>query len=529
MAAAVLAISGGGAALGNVADLGFDIAASAADFENDDYTYSYDAGGVAIEDYIGDSNNVVIPSEIDGVNVVKICGSAFHHKDIESVVIPKTVKEIESGGWGTGAFSHCENLSSVTLNEGLVNIGSYAFNDCPKLKSIRIPKSVKIVDYQVVGFVDGAVMKDFKLYCYRNSAAQIYAKDNKVNYELMISHDGHDYDYNITDGGIEITDYVGDDTSVIIPSKIEGKPVVKICDKAFYHKDIESVVIPDTVKEIESGGWGVGTFSNCEKLSSVTLNEGLVTIGSYAFNDCPKLKSIQIPKSVKVVDYQFYGFLNGGAMTSGFTIYCYRNSAAQAYAKDNGISYEIITNPTPINPTVTADNIKDTSFDINWNAVSGAQKYAVCGYIDNNWKKLAETTATAYTFTALTPDTDYRVTVFAMFNNEWYTDSSKAITVTTKPEEILPTYPIVSNLNINSKYHQARIDWEPCKDAEKYAIALLVGGKWKIQGYVNADSTTFVTPKLKANTLYTLAICAKVNGEWDTSKINERTFKIYMI
>lgn len=87
------------------------------------------------------------------------------------------------------------------------------------------------------------------------------------------------------------------------------------------------------------------------------------------------------------------------------------------------------------------------------------------------------------------------------------------------------TYPKVSNININSKSHKTKIDWESVPGAEKYGIAVFINGKWKVQGYTDADTTTITTPKLKTNTEYKLIICAKVNGKWETSKLNERAFR----
>lgn len=48
-------------------------------------------------------------------------------------------------------------------------------------------------------------------------------------------------------------------------------------------------------------------FSNCKKLTSIILPEGLVTIGAYTFAYCNSLKSIIIPQSVRTIgNYAFY-------------------------------------------------------------------------------------------------------------------------------------------------------------------------------------------------------------------------------
>ena len=64
---------------------------------------------------------------------------AFSECDlIESVTIPSSVKEIRYG-----AFCKCDNLSSVTIPEGVETIQAGAFADCPKLTEISLPSSIK--------------------------------------------------------------------------------------------------------------------------------------------------------------------------------------------------------------------------------------------------------------------------------------------------------------------------------------------------------------------------------------------------
>ena len=57
-----------------------------------------------------------------------------------------------------------------------------------------------------------------------------------------------------------------------------------------------SVVLPKSLTEI--GGWA---FSRCESLEQVDLPEDLVSIGEYAFKDCSSLKEIDIPDSVSEI------------------------------------------------------------------------------------------------------------------------------------------------------------------------------------------------------------------------------------
>ncbi len=96
---------------------------------------------------------------------------------------------------------------------------------------------------------------------------------------------------------LTLDSYSGTDTEVEIPSEIDGIPVTKIDQKAFYENDtIESVTIPGTVTEIV---WEA--FYRCENLETVVLNEGLERIGEGVFTNCSNLTTINIPASVNEI------------------------------------------------------------------------------------------------------------------------------------------------------------------------------------------------------------------------------------
>lgn len=70
-----------------------------------------------LEKYVGAGGDVVVP---EGIRV--IARRAFMHSAVRSVILPATVREID-----TEAFSMCASLTSVTCPEGLEKIGGYAF------------------------------------------------------------------------------------------------------------------------------------------------------------------------------------------------------------------------------------------------------------------------------------------------------------------------------------------------------------------------------------------------------------------
>jgi uncharacterized protein YceK len=111
-----------------------------------------------------------------------------------------------------------------------------------------------------------------------------------------------DFNYSGT-STITITSYKGTGPNVIIPSKIDGKPVTAIGDYAFSGcTTLTSVTIPDSVTSIR-----YGAFWGCDNLISVNIGSNVTSIGWHAFRHCSSLISVTIPNSVTSIgDYAFY-------------------------------------------------------------------------------------------------------------------------------------------------------------------------------------------------------------------------------
>ena len=144
--------------------------------------------------------------------------------------------------------------------------------------------------------------------------------------------------YEIADGEVTITDC---DTSVsgelTIPETIEGYPVTKIGEAAFYGRSgLTSIAIPNSVTCI--GYWafracygltsvtipnGVinieeGAFESCDNLTNITISNSVKVIGGNAFRDCTMLTSIMIPNSVTSIgNWAFGGCVGLASITIG--------------------------------------------------------------------------------------------------------------------------------------------------------------------------------------------------------------------
>ncbi len=108
---------------------------------------------------------------------------------------------------------------------------------------------------------------------------------------------------NVDENGVKVVpDYSGD---IIIPDKVsyDGQDyfVTQIASDAFeYSHDVTSVIMPKFLKIIKERA-----FRDCNKISRLVFNEGLVTIGADNFNGCP-LTELILPSTVtKIGQYCF--------------------------------------------------------------------------------------------------------------------------------------------------------------------------------------------------------------------------------
>src|SRR5665213_1916330 len=101
------------------------------------------------------------------------------------------------------------------------------------------------------------------------------------------------FGYTTNNGAITITGYTGPGGAVTIPSAINGLPVTRIGDKAFYYcSSLTSVAIPNSVTSI-----GDFAFWECRGLTSVTIPNSVISIGDFAFADS-SLFNVTIGNSV---------------------------------------------------------------------------------------------------------------------------------------------------------------------------------------------------------------------------------------
>ena len=85
---------------------------------------------------------------------------------------------------------------------------------------------------------------------------------------------------------------------IVVPSEVEynGKiyRVTKIGDNAFRGSDVEEIILPNSINSIF-----MGAFSYCSKLKKVELPRVLKVLDRQLFNDCSSLEYITLPSLIR--------------------------------------------------------------------------------------------------------------------------------------------------------------------------------------------------------------------------------------
>lgn len=158
----------------------------------------------------------------------------------------------------------CQNLTSVTIGNGMKSIGYRAFDNCKRLTSIHIPDSVTKID-------------NFAFcYCANLTSVKI---PSSVHF---IGKGAFSHCYSLT--------------SIMID---ENNTKYKFIDGVLFSKDgtylhtylvsnkAPSYTVPDGVTSIAD--WA---FDSCKRLKSITIPESVIHVGTSAFNRCTGLTEI---------------------------------------------------------------------------------------------------------------------------------------------------------------------------------------------------------------------------------------------
>ena len=243
---------------------------------------------------------VILSNYEDCADKIQICDYMIqgeYKKAIEAglthFIFPDGVTSI-----GEDAFRNCISLTSIEIPDSVTSIGERAFYNCSSLTSIKIPDSVTSIG-------DSAFE-----YC--RSLTSIEIPDSVTSiagsaFEGCSSLTSIKIPDSVTSIGYEAFHGCSSLTSIKIPDS-----VTSIGYEAFHGcSSLESITIPGSISKIPNSSSdfkAYGVFTNCTSLKTVIIENGVESIGTYAFYGCSSLTSVEIPDSVKRIGGEaFYG------------------------------------------------------------------------------------------------------------------------------------------------------------------------------------------------------------------------------
>lgn len=302
-----------------------------------------------------------------------------------------------------------------------------------------------------------------------------------------------------------------DDFTDQITSVVINEGVTSIGAFAFGRcTSLKSISIPNSVSSIE-----IWAFEDCSSLTSVTIPNSVSMISYGTFQGCDSLKSVTIPTSVKSIDGRAFD-----GCDSLSDVY-YKGTASQWKSIDiSDYCNDALKKATIhyVSDVPAAPALKITTSagkpQIYWNAVDGAVKYWIYRSTDGkNFKYYDSTTKTSYTNKSTSIGTTYYYKVKAV-NVVDGKNYASAYSVS-KGIQCKPAAPTVS---INRSNGKPKLSWKAVTGATKYWIYRSTDGV-NFKYFDSTTKTSYTNSGAASGTKYYYRVkaVAVVNGKNVTS------------
>ena len=238
-----------------------------------------------------DSNDILTFQAKSSSYLISKC----NYTDIENLVIPSTYRGFPVDEIGTSAFKDCKKLETIVIPDSVISIGTSAFEGCNSLKSMTLPfvgenkNATSSSKSTLFGFIFSAA-KSYSITGIRQRYGSGFAYYDIPKSLRTIRITGGNLLYGAFSGCSSLT-------SITIPNGVTsiGSYAFESCSS------LTSITIPENVTSI-----GASTFSGCSSLTSITIPESVTSLGNYSFSGCSSLTSITIPQGVTSIgDYAF--------------------------------------------------------------------------------------------------------------------------------------------------------------------------------------------------------------------------------
>ena len=375
------------------------------------------------------------------------CTITGYNGSAANVTIPSTIYGYKVSALSDTAFLSNKNIRSVIIPNGVLRIGALCFDSCTNLQEITIPDSVMHIvrsgDAGSGGFLQFCdSLKEITLGSGLENFFDTYDLNGSHSFECIDISKNNKY-YCSIDGVAFSKD----------KKKLLKYPPAK--------KD-EIYTIPDTVSKLSMP-------------MGFTLNENL--------------KAVIIPKSVKEISLYTFG-------TSLNSIYGYKGTVAETYAKENGFKFIEISEPTSVSLNKTALTLDVGKSYTLTKTVSPSN--AVTSY---TWSSSNTSVATV--------DSNGKVTAKASGTATIMVKTSNGKTANCKVTVNLPTPQITGLANTTGGI---KISWNKVDGAYGYRLYYKpASGGWK--RFKDTTATSFTDSGVVPNKTETYTIrCIDKNG-----------------
>ena len=375
------------------------------------------------------------------------CTITGYNGSATNVTIPSTIYGYKVSALSDTAFLSNKNIRSVIIPNGVLRIGALCFDSCTNLQEITIPDSVMYIvrsgDARSGGFLQFCdSLKEITLGSGLENFFDTYDLNGSHSFECIDISKNNKY-YCSIDGVAFSKD----------KKKLLKYPPAK--------KD-EIYTIPDSVSKLSMP-------------MGFTLNENL--------------KAVIIPKSVKEISLYTFG-------TSLNSIYGYKGTVAETYAKENGFKFIEISEPTSVSlnkTSLTLDVGKSYTLTKTVSPSNAVTSYA--------WSSSNTSIATV--------DKNGKVTAKASGTATITVKTSNGKTATCKVTVNLPTPQITSLANTTGGI---KISWNKVSGAYGYRLYYKpASGGWK--RFKDTTATSFTDSGVSPNRTETYTIrCIDKNG-----------------
>ena len=184
------------------------------------------------------------------------------------------------------------NITEVEIPEGVRKIGTYAFANCTSLSEVVIRKGVNIIDTNA--FANCKSLKNVYYYSPQNDWGLINIRtgnNDLLNAELFVNGNGKiSWEYEKETGTLTFSG-----NGVIPDFYIDSEDRFIIQPWNDIEKDIKHLVFNEGITSI-----GKYAFAHCSSLETITMSS-VETIEHHAFYDCPVLKKLTTSNSLKTI------------------------------------------------------------------------------------------------------------------------------------------------------------------------------------------------------------------------------------